>query len=300
MTSLAPVVLGAPGVVYLPAAPPRALGAVRMDVAAFVGVAPRGPAFELADAHDWPYPEGIVRTRSVPVAIESWDEYAETFGSFEGPGTAALRRRGLFRAGRHPRPGRADRARPRRRQRRRRAAAGALPTRLPAVPRRARRRDGVARRPQRGILGRSPHLHARLHDRRAELPGGRARRARLRRPGARQRRFVAAPRAARREPGAARRRRHRAARAARRDGKRAGRHPRPARGGAGVGRARRRHSRRRRPRPAAGRAASTTAGSDSSQRTRTGSGRPCSPARASSSSPPPPRASPSPTSGSHR
>jgi hypothetical protein len=62
------------------------MSAVRMDVCAFAGVAPRGPAFEAADPHDWPWSDGLVRTRSVPVAVESWDDYAELFGSFEGPG----------------------------------------------------------------------------------------------------------------------------------------------------------------------------------------------------------------------
>jgi hypothetical protein len=80
------VVLGAPGVVYVPQIDPRVLVGVRMDIAAFAGVAPRGPAFELADPHAWAYPDGVVRTRSVPVVVESWDDYAERFGSFEGPG----------------------------------------------------------------------------------------------------------------------------------------------------------------------------------------------------------------------
>jgi uncharacterized protein len=80
------VTLGAPGVIYVPEAAPRVLVGVRMDVAAFVGVAPRGPAFELADPHVWPFPDGVVRTRSVPVVAESWDDYVERFGSFEGPG----------------------------------------------------------------------------------------------------------------------------------------------------------------------------------------------------------------------
>jgi uncharacterized protein len=80
------VALGAPGVIYVPQTAPRVLVGVRMDVAAFAGVAPRGPAFELADPHVWGFPDGTVRTRSVPVVVESWDEYAERFGSFEGPG----------------------------------------------------------------------------------------------------------------------------------------------------------------------------------------------------------------------
>lgn len=90
------VVLGAPGVVYVPeGAPgvvnapdvaPRVLVGVRMDVAAFAGVAPRGPAFAPADPHAWPFPDVVARVRSVPVAVESWDDYVQRFGAFEGPG----------------------------------------------------------------------------------------------------------------------------------------------------------------------------------------------------------------------
>jgi hypothetical protein len=90
------VVLGAPGVIYVPDggpgvvnAPdvaPRVLVGVRMDVAAFAGVAPRGPAFEPADPRAWPFPDGVARIRSVPVAVESWDDYVQRFGAFEGPG----------------------------------------------------------------------------------------------------------------------------------------------------------------------------------------------------------------------
>jgi Bacteriophage tail sheath protein len=80
------VVLGAPGVYYVPEVAPRVVVGVRMDVAAFAGIAPRGPAFGPADRHAWPFPDGVVRTRSVPVAVESWDEYVDRFGAFEGPG----------------------------------------------------------------------------------------------------------------------------------------------------------------------------------------------------------------------
>jgi hypothetical protein len=80
------VALGAPGVSYVPQSAPRVLVGVRMDIAAFAGVAPRGPAFELADPHAWAFPDGVIRTRSAPVTVESWDDYAELFGSFEGPG----------------------------------------------------------------------------------------------------------------------------------------------------------------------------------------------------------------------
>ena len=84
--SIAPVVLGAPGVTNVADVAPQVLVGVPMDVAAFVGVAPRGPAWEPADPRVWPVPAGVVRNRSVPVAVESWDDYVEHFGSFEGPG----------------------------------------------------------------------------------------------------------------------------------------------------------------------------------------------------------------------
>jgi uncharacterized protein len=79
--------LGAPGVYHAAASPARRLVAEPMDVVAFVGVAPRGPAWVriedplLVDG----VPEGA-RARSVAVPVESWDDYAEQFGAFEGPG----------------------------------------------------------------------------------------------------------------------------------------------------------------------------------------------------------------------
>jgi uncharacterized protein len=82
--------LGAPGVYPVADEPLRALTAVRMDVAAFVGVAPRGPARvpELDPREAGPasgHGAGGVR-RSVAVPIESWTEYRRLFGGFEGPG----------------------------------------------------------------------------------------------------------------------------------------------------------------------------------------------------------------------
>jgi len=81
--------LGAPGLYWLPTHPIRALTGVRMDVCAFVGVAPRGPAREPVFDASWattPCVEGSVSSRSVPMAVESWDEYVRHFGAFEGPG----------------------------------------------------------------------------------------------------------------------------------------------------------------------------------------------------------------------
>src|SRR5688500_8416472 len=77
--------LGAPGVYLLPEVAPPALGAEPMDVAAFVGVAPRGAAWEPVDdptLHD----AGIFLARSVAVPVDSWDDYVQEFGAFEGPG----------------------------------------------------------------------------------------------------------------------------------------------------------------------------------------------------------------------
>ncbi|MBV9108682.1 MAG: phage tail sheath family protein [Gemmatimonadetes bacterium] len=87
----AALTLGAPGVHLLPDEPVRALTGVRMDVAAFVGVAPRGPARLPAFAAWWAEaPRGpanpTASLRSVAVPVESWDAYRRLFGGFEGPG----------------------------------------------------------------------------------------------------------------------------------------------------------------------------------------------------------------------
>ena len=82
---------GAPGLYPVPPAPTRALTGVRMDVAAFVGVAPRGPARVPVVNEEWPADAPLLdprrpRRRTVPVAVESFDEYRRAFGGFEGPG----------------------------------------------------------------------------------------------------------------------------------------------------------------------------------------------------------------------
>jgi hypothetical protein len=84
--------LGAPGVYTLPDEAVPQLGPQRMDVCAFAGVAPRGPAY--VPMVDHRYPDGYrmmadldrPRRRSVPVAVRSFDDYRRLFGAFEGPG----------------------------------------------------------------------------------------------------------------------------------------------------------------------------------------------------------------------
>lgn len=83
--------IGAPGV-YLqaPGAGATRLG-VRMDVCAFVGVAPRGPARVPILDETWRFDRPFVepdrpRRRSAATAVESFDEYRRLYGGFEGPG----------------------------------------------------------------------------------------------------------------------------------------------------------------------------------------------------------------------
>lgn len=91
MASVPTIRLGAPGIYPYPDVPLRALTGVRMDVCAFVGVAPRGPArvpvFNELWRDDVPCVEPErPRRRTAPVAVESFDEYRQLFGGFEGPG----------------------------------------------------------------------------------------------------------------------------------------------------------------------------------------------------------------------
>ncbi|MDQ3775201.1 MAG: phage tail sheath subtilisin-like domain-containing protein [Pseudomonadota bacterium] len=81
MASIARIPLGAPGLYPYPDIPIRALTRVRLDVCAFVGVAPRGPARVPADGS-----ADIPSRRTVAVAVESFDEYRQVYGGFEGPG----------------------------------------------------------------------------------------------------------------------------------------------------------------------------------------------------------------------
>ena len=83
--------LGAPNVYRVPDEIRRTLGAERMDVCAFVGVAPRGPCREpeepeACDLNRIYLEADRAQRRSVPVAVGSWDEYRRLFGGFEGPG----------------------------------------------------------------------------------------------------------------------------------------------------------------------------------------------------------------------
>jgi hypothetical protein len=62
-----------------------------MDVCAFLGVAPRGPARVPQVDEVWPddrptVEPGRPRLRSIAVPVESWEEYRRLYGSFEGPG----------------------------------------------------------------------------------------------------------------------------------------------------------------------------------------------------------------------
>jgi uncharacterized protein len=91
MASLPTIMLGAPGIYPYPDVPLRALTGVRMDVCAFVGVAPRGPVrVPVFDEHwldDRPCVEPErPRRRTHPFAVESFDEYRQLYGGFEGPG----------------------------------------------------------------------------------------------------------------------------------------------------------------------------------------------------------------------
>ena len=89
MTVATRIPLGAPGLYELPDEPIRRLTAERMDVCAFIGIAPRGPARVPTFDVDWAPPpaiEGASVVHSVPVAVESWGAYRQLFGGFEGPG----------------------------------------------------------------------------------------------------------------------------------------------------------------------------------------------------------------------
>ncbi|HEX5080968.1 MAG TPA: phage tail sheath C-terminal domain-containing protein [Blastocatellia bacterium] len=83
--------LGAPGIYRGADSGERAISGVRMDVCAFAGVAPRGPARTPVIDEQWRDDRPCVeperpRRRTVPALVESFDEYRRLFGGFEGPG----------------------------------------------------------------------------------------------------------------------------------------------------------------------------------------------------------------------
>jgi hypothetical protein len=91
MLASARIPLGAPGLYPLPDYVAPRLSAQRMDVCAFVGVAPRGPAYvpEVDERHPAGYQmmdASRPRRRSVASAVKSFDEYCKLYGGFEGPG----------------------------------------------------------------------------------------------------------------------------------------------------------------------------------------------------------------------
>jgi hypothetical protein len=85
---------GALGLYLLREKPLPVLGPQRMDVAAFVGVAPRGPSHVPVPDPRFPEPWRLCEAaretrRSVAVAVASFDEFRRRFGGFEGPGLLA-------------------------------------------------------------------------------------------------------------------------------------------------------------------------------------------------------------------
>jgi uncharacterized protein len=95
MLQAPPRPLGAPGVFALPDLRPPRLHPQRLDAAAFVGVAPRGPArVPVVDGRwgaGWQrvIEAGRPLQATVPVPVRSFDEYRAVFGGFEGPGLLA-------------------------------------------------------------------------------------------------------------------------------------------------------------------------------------------------------------------
>ena len=85
------VARGAPGLFFQPESAAPRVSPARMDVCAFVGVAPRGPARvprrdESRGFYRSCVEPALGRRRSVAVPVESFAEYRRLFGGFEGPG----------------------------------------------------------------------------------------------------------------------------------------------------------------------------------------------------------------------
>lgn len=91
MRSTEGITVGAPGLYLERGVPVRRLAGVRMDVCAFVGVSPRGPARLPVVDEKWGNNRSCLdpnrpRQRTVAVPVESFDEYRRLYGGFEGPG----------------------------------------------------------------------------------------------------------------------------------------------------------------------------------------------------------------------
>jgi hypothetical protein len=91
MATPLPIPLRAPGVYPYPDTPLLTLTGVRMDVCAFCGVAPRGPARVPVVNEKWPDNVPQVEparpiNRTQAYAVESFTEYQRLYGGFEGPG----------------------------------------------------------------------------------------------------------------------------------------------------------------------------------------------------------------------
>lgn len=86
------IAIGAPGIYRYSPPEARTSANVRMDVCAFVGVAPRGPALEPVLNRPWTGGAPLILGASMParrsraVPVESWDAYLRQYGGFEGPG----------------------------------------------------------------------------------------------------------------------------------------------------------------------------------------------------------------------
>lgn len=92
MLASARLPLGAPGIYPQPDYIAPRLNPQRMDACAFVGVAPRGPAYVPEVSEHYP-PGYLMMTdparphhRSQAVPVKSFDDYRRVFGAFEGPG----------------------------------------------------------------------------------------------------------------------------------------------------------------------------------------------------------------------
>lgn len=96
-----PIAMGPPGVYFAPPRARRTLIGVPMDACAFVGVAPRGPAWVPVEDGEWTaWRAGLdpsrPRARSVAIPVESMAQYHQLFGGFQGPGRLPYAVRAFF------------------------------------------------------------------------------------------------------------------------------------------------------------------------------------------------------------